>query len=343
MKLIRKLKELLNSRVTGVSTPFGGVEWEYGVADNVQAQNIVDFLSNRRVLFNDVELEVPRFCVESVHKIRQFLTDTLQDNQQDTPVRSCLLDLLGACRKFDDTITQNCPSLQHGHLGGQFFEQVAFFTSLGELRGAFGVQLAFLKETYNSRLTPELSRVLPAEADPPRLLPPWLNQAASKRLRKLEPPIKEAMSEVAEEYATRGLKLDSARTFGSDLPRRRFNFDQIVDLFELLLRFAAKYSNQGSHVVLSTSIDKEAVAVHVEYTGISLQGKETRELIFRPEGVRSPDVATRVSVTEESLWKCKKLAEFNSATIRYDVKRRGDRQNDAICEFTVTFHGDTEA
>ena len=346
MKLIRKLKEFTNKKVTGVSTPFGGVQWEHGLADDVQAQNIVDFLSDRRVLFNDGELEVPRFCVESVHEIRQFLTDTLRENQQDTPVRSCLLDLLGACRKFDNTITQKCPSLQHGHLSNQFFEQISFFTSLGELRGAFGVQLDFLKDMYDSRLTSELSRMLPTEADPPKLLPSWLDQAASKRLRNLESPIKEAIKEVAKEYSTRGLKLDSTLAFESDLPRQRFNFDQIVDLFELLLQCVAKYSKQGSHVVLSTSVDKKAVAVHVEYIDISLQDIELQELherVFRLEGLQDSRVAKRVSVTEDSLWKCKKLAEFNSATIKYDVKRRGDKQNETISVFTVTFQGDTEA
>ena len=341
MKLIRKLKEFSNKKVTGVSTPIGGVQWEHGVADDVQAQTIADFLSNRRVLFNDGELEVPHYCVDSVHEIRQFLTNRLLENQQDTPVRSCLLDLLGACRKFDDTITKKCRSLQHGYLSGQFFEQVAFFTSLGELRGAFGVQLTLLKETYDTRLTAELERVLPTEAEPPKVLPPWLDQAASKRLRKLEPPIKEAIKEVAEEFAARRLKLDFRRVFEAELRRSRFNFDQVVDLFELLLRCAAKYSNQQSPVVMSVSIEKETVALHVEYTGISLEGNETKDLILRLDGSRRAGAVERVSVTEDPLWKCKQLAEFNSAAIGYNLKRRGENGTDSVGVFTVTFH--TEA
>jgi len=108
------------------------------------------------------------------------------------------------------------------------------------------------------------------------------------------------------------------------------------------LQCAAKYSNQGSHVMLSTSIDRKAVAVHVEYTGISLKDNEFRE-IFLPEGAWNQNTVGRVSITEESLWKCKKLAEFNSATIRYDAKRIGDEHNGAIGIFTVTFQEDTKA
>src|SRR4051812_43453980 len=58
----------------------GGVsaEWEPPALWETIAQEVITFLEDKRVLYNDFELETPDFCVQSVINIREHLTDQLQ-------------------------------------------------------------------------------------------------------------------------------------------------------------------------------------------------------------------------------------------------------------------------
>jgi hypothetical protein len=44
-----------------------------------KALRVLRFLEDRRVLYNPSELEVPRYCVDSLLEIRKFFTSELAD------------------------------------------------------------------------------------------------------------------------------------------------------------------------------------------------------------------------------------------------------------------------
>ena len=71
-----RLKDVLR-KLTGVSTPFGGFSWQVQESEVIQAQRIVSFLEDRRVLFAPDALETPEHCVDSIFAIRSFLTNEL--------------------------------------------------------------------------------------------------------------------------------------------------------------------------------------------------------------------------------------------------------------------------
>lgn len=62
------------SRVTGLSVPVFGVQWNPPEAECVAARRVLAYLEDRRVLYVPSETEVPHHCVESVLRIREFLT-----------------------------------------------------------------------------------------------------------------------------------------------------------------------------------------------------------------------------------------------------------------------------
>src|ERR1700680_1475395 len=66
-------------RITGISVPFGGIQWaDPGPSDGKIVRDFVLFLEDRRVLYNPMFLEVVSQVEHSVHEIREQCTKTLQ-------------------------------------------------------------------------------------------------------------------------------------------------------------------------------------------------------------------------------------------------------------------------
>jgi len=60
------------SRITGLSVPVFGVQWNPPDAERSAARRVLAFLEDRRVLFVPSEMEVPEHCVAAVLGIREF-------------------------------------------------------------------------------------------------------------------------------------------------------------------------------------------------------------------------------------------------------------------------------
>ena len=71
-----KFKQIIK-RLNGISTPVFGVSWNPSQTDKDQAKEIINFLEDRRVLYNPSDMEMPDHCVQSVLEIRRFLTDKI--------------------------------------------------------------------------------------------------------------------------------------------------------------------------------------------------------------------------------------------------------------------------
>jgi hypothetical protein len=67
-----KFTEIAN-RLTGISTPLGGMSWQPNEVEVSAARRVIAFLEDRRVLYAPDELEVQSHCVHSVLEIRHFL------------------------------------------------------------------------------------------------------------------------------------------------------------------------------------------------------------------------------------------------------------------------------
>ena len=69
--------EEITKRLTGVSCPIFGVQWNPPEAHCTVARRVVRFLEDRRVLYVPYDVEIEEYCSRSVLDIRTKLTDEM--------------------------------------------------------------------------------------------------------------------------------------------------------------------------------------------------------------------------------------------------------------------------
>jgi len=153
------------SRVTGLSVPIFGVQWNPPEAEAVVARRLLAFLEDRRVLFVPSEMEVPHDCVESVLRIREFLTGELGNLEGTKELAQSLRAMLAACRKFLATVQgEDQRIIVFGAERGHYASWV-FNGAVGELRGVFGVHIARLAASHGLDVEDDLASILPGRSD----------------------------------------------------------------------------------------------------------------------------------------------------------------------------------
>jgi hypothetical protein len=159
-KPILLFKELA-SKLTGFSTPFFGVSWQPPETERKIAKIVVNYLEDKRVLYNPTKLELPQHCVSSVVEIRHFLTDKIAELDENSELARNLRMMRAACRKFLDSaqLLERDHGLSYTHTN---YSTWLFYGSLGELRGTFGVCLAQLVLAYGLDIEEDLATILPA-------------------------------------------------------------------------------------------------------------------------------------------------------------------------------------
>ena len=148
-------------RVTGISSPFGGLQWaDPGPSDGKIIARFVLFLEDRRVLYNATDLEEVSQVERSIHEIREECIKTLQVLPPKVfaviPVRT----IREAGRRFHND--------QHEEF--RFFDRdthsrggsPGFFTALGAYRAAVGQQVALLAAHYDIDVEGDLASTLPS-------------------------------------------------------------------------------------------------------------------------------------------------------------------------------------
>jgi hypothetical protein len=153
-------KQIL-SRLTGISCPVFGIQWNPPEPEISVAQRVISFLEDRRVLFNPFNLEFLAHCVQSVIEIRRFLTNELGNlSAKNSGLSEQLRAMRAACRRFLDSVQDRRKGRTvHPHRGA--FANEEFFTALGELRAAMGLRIGILAVMYGLSIEGELESILP--------------------------------------------------------------------------------------------------------------------------------------------------------------------------------------
>jgi hypothetical protein len=153
-------------RLTGISVPVGGIQWEYREADADVAARIVSFLEDRRVLYVPSEAELPKHAISSVLEIRRFLTHELGAVADRPDIADTIRALRAAARKFLDTIGPYVEQHPSGNVRDWHgTPEWTLNQALGELRGIYGVHIALLVERYGLAIEPDLATILPIDQD----------------------------------------------------------------------------------------------------------------------------------------------------------------------------------
>ncbi len=154
----------LARRITGISTPFGGVSWDPPEDERRAVRGFVMFLEDRRVLFNPHHLEIEGQVTQSTLSIREKATETLASLADDSHAMTPIKGMRAACRRFLDEPHPDYRHLEHGRFG----HDSGFFVALGELRATVGLHLATLIMAYDLEIEEELASILPMENDDER-------------------------------------------------------------------------------------------------------------------------------------------------------------------------------
>lgn len=159
----------LATRISGFSLPIigGGLQWRPTESERDIVRKLLAFLEDRRALYTDYFGEIEEYVEDSVLRIREELTKTLQALPEGSHAAGPVRAMRAACRKFLGENDANLGRLERNdHLPPSYMGGLPrFFVTLGELRASFGVQIAALAFAYDIDVEPELASILPAEAD----------------------------------------------------------------------------------------------------------------------------------------------------------------------------------
>ena len=141
--------------ITGVSTPVFGVSWNPPESDRDFARNLIIYLEDRRALFYPYHMETPFHVNESILEIRKYLTEIIQNLDENSELIPNLKAMRAACRKYLDVSPMTNKRYR------SFGPENA--TALGDLRGVFGINLAEVSVKYGIDIDKELEEILPIE------------------------------------------------------------------------------------------------------------------------------------------------------------------------------------
>ena len=155
-----KFKEIIN-RITGLSVPIFGIQWNPSELEVEKARRIITFLEDKRVLYSPESMEIPEHCVESVLDIRRFLTNEIGSLDSEIELSKHIRAMRAACRKFLDSVSANNREIvkfarQHGH-----WASWKFYSDLGIMRGIFSVHIAQIAAVYGLDVEDDLAKILP--------------------------------------------------------------------------------------------------------------------------------------------------------------------------------------
>ena len=152
-----KGRELAN-RLTGISTPTGGISWKPPVDERGKAQRLLVYLAGQKAFHYPYDREIGTFIVQSILDTSERLTRDIEALSTDTLLRKILRAMQAACHKFLDE--NQSPSSGYG---GPY--QAQLYCTLGELRALFGIHIARIAFTYDLEVDACLGDILPPEPE----------------------------------------------------------------------------------------------------------------------------------------------------------------------------------
>ena len=155
--------------ITGVSTPVFGISWNPPEPEREKIRKLIIYLEDRRALYNPYNMETMHWVDESVLKIREELTGSLQQLGEESKAAPSLRAMRAACRQYLDKF--ELLRKLHAYRGSikkldidnmeDIYRNLNFESSLGELRAIFGIHIAKLCAMYGIDLEGKLLNILP--------------------------------------------------------------------------------------------------------------------------------------------------------------------------------------
>lgn len=148
-------------RMTGVSAPFGGAQWERKDDDLEIARRVLNLLGDRRMLWRDFSVEIEEHCVGSADHTRKELAKLL-DNPEIGPEMIRRVQLFQ--KLFRDFVDEIGPSDDDWDRRYRSMGTDPLSMALGRLHGLAGIQIGELAAEYGLEVSEELASIVPDQA-----------------------------------------------------------------------------------------------------------------------------------------------------------------------------------
>jgi hypothetical protein len=153
------------SRLTGISTPVGGISWQPPDETQTQrAHRLIAYLEDRRVLYAPYQFEVPQECVDSVLEIRKRLTADIEHLDTNSELAKTLRAMRAACRQFLDRTSRLFGGGPDARTPWPlpYDKSKKLDQALGELRAIFGICIANIAVQHHLDVEEPLAGIIPA-------------------------------------------------------------------------------------------------------------------------------------------------------------------------------------
>lgn len=163
----------MTKRLTGISGPWGGLQWETVEGDKQVARRVINYLEDRRILFGNRHTEDQRHCLASALQIREYITKQINAANPGKTLEQTLKAMRAAFRKFVDAAGPDAIYFSSYHGSHQ---ADPFSLALGDLRTSVGMYIAMIAGNFNIKVDDELASILPPDDDDPSWLPGFDDQ-----------------------------------------------------------------------------------------------------------------------------------------------------------------------
>lgn len=145
-------------KVTGLSTPFGGISWEYSETEKKGVQELFFFLETKRILVNPIEMEIKQWCIESAFEIKKKITEIYSQYHFSNHTTDCIRSMIDACNNFLDKINDvKETGIIYKNGNGDWVDST-FSSAMKQFRKSFRDNINLLSYAYNvtfNKIIPE--------------------------------------------------------------------------------------------------------------------------------------------------------------------------------------------
>jgi hypothetical protein len=135
-------------RINGVSSPIGGISWEYTENEKRQIQKLFYFLESKRLLINPADMELPYQCAQSAVEIKKFVIGLLCDFKFSKDTELHLKELCDACNDFLNELNwQQRPQIIYKNNAGDWVDS-NFSKIMKTFREVFRANITYMGGKY---------------------------------------------------------------------------------------------------------------------------------------------------------------------------------------------------
>jgi hypothetical protein len=142
-------------RLTGISSPYGGVSWEKATSPTDRFKYLFLFLESKRILVNPIEMEIKDQCLRSVLEIRQALVEVTKDVDFPDADIGDVRQMINACNAYlDDVEPMNLTGVIYKK-GGNWAD-MAFDAAMKKFRNVFRNVIAEIGKRHRIKFAKEI-------------------------------------------------------------------------------------------------------------------------------------------------------------------------------------------